>query len=100
MSSFKGEKFVLFPRWWDPSLYALLTGFCPAARFVPNVVQEATQWQSIVSLVEAGMGVSLAPGSIRKLRCRGIVYRELPHLHTVVRACWLMDDPSPAVNAF
>ena len=94
------EQFVFFPRRLGPAFHDKLTGACNAAGFTPNVVQEATQWQSVVSFVEAGMGVSLAPGCVEKLRWKGIVYRPVPKLTTIVRACWQGESPSPAATRF
>src|SRR5262245_2642387 len=61
------EKFVFFPRELGPGLYDELIGFCRSSGFTPQITQEATQWSSILSLVRAGIGVSLGPASVRKL---------------------------------
>ena len=95
-----GEQFVFFPRRLGPAFHDRLTGACAAAGFTPNIVLEATQWQSVVSFVEAGMGVSLAPGCVQKLGWKGVVYRPMPRLTTTVRACWRGDTPSPAAACF
>jgi DNA-binding transcriptional LysR family regulator len=50
---------VLFPRQLGPAFYDRFIGSCGDAGFSPRIVQEATQWQSIVAIVEAGAGVSL-----------------------------------------
>src|SRR6185503_12762177 len=54
------EPFVLFPRRLGEAFYDRLHGFCLDAGFAPHIVQEATQWQSVVTFVETGLGVSLA----------------------------------------
>jgi DNA-binding transcriptional LysR family regulator len=100
LSSLKAEPFVLFPRRLGPAFHDRLTGLCARAGFTPDVIQEATQWQTIVSLVEAGMGVSLAPGCIRKFRWRGVVYRPLPGATTVVAACWNEKGLTATAEAF
>jgi DNA-binding transcriptional LysR family regulator len=96
----RNEPFVLFPRRLGPALHDRLTGFCARAGFTPNVVQEATQWQTVISLVEAGMGVSLAPECVRKFRWRGVVYRPLPGATTSVAACWQENGLSPSAANF
>lgn len=96
----RNEPFVFFPRGLGPAFHDKLTSFCAQAGFAPRVVQEATQWQSVVSLVEAGMGVSLAPGCVRRFRWKGVVYRPLKGLRTAVRACWRPDHLSAAAGAF
>ena len=64
------------------------------------MVQEATQWQSIICLVEAGMGISLAPGCVHRFRWKSVVYRQLKGLRTSVYACWNPETSSPAASAF
>jgi DNA-binding transcriptional LysR family regulator len=100
LSAVRAEEFVLFPRHLGPAFYDALVGFCSAAGFFPNVVQEATQWQTVVSFVEAGVGISLAPGCIRKLQWKGVVYRPVPDAFTMVRACWRAESASPAISRF
>jgi hypothetical protein len=63
-------------------------------------VQEATQWQSVVTFVETGMGVSIAPEGVRKFRWKGVVYRPLSGLETTVSICWQDTRDSAAMAAF
>ena len=46
--------------------------------FRPNVVQEALEIQTTISLVAAGIGVAIVPESVRNLGWRQIVCRQLP----------------------
>ena len=91
------EPFVLFPRRVGEAFYDKLAAFCAEAGFAPRVVQEATQWQSVVTFVETGLGVSLAPACVQKFRWKGVAYRPLPGLTTTVSARW---RESPAAAAF
>jgi len=100
LSSLRSEPFLFFPRRLGPTFYDKLISFCSAAGFVPDVVQEATQWQSVVCLVEAGMGVSLAPGCVERFRWPGVTYRRLHQLRTVVLSCWRAEAPAAAATAF
>ncbi|MEI9813027.1 MAG: LysR substrate-binding domain-containing protein [Acidobacteriota bacterium] len=93
------EAFVFFPRRVGPDFCDALMADCGAAGFAPNIVQEATQWQSVISFVEAGMGVSVAPACVEKFRWPGVVYRKLPSVSTKVYASWT-DDHSAAVRSF
>jgi DNA-binding transcriptional LysR family regulator len=94
------EPFVLFPRRLGEAFYDRLISFCVHAGFTPRVVQEATQWQSVVTFVETGLGVSLAPACVQRFRWKGVVYRELPGLHTTVSAGLGKEGASPAAAAF
>jgi DNA-binding transcriptional LysR family regulator len=94
------EPFVFFPRRLGEAFYNELLTYCVEAGFTPRIVQEATQWQSIVTFVEAGMGVSIAPACIEKLRRSGVVYRPLPGLRTAVTVCSQGGRKSAASEAF
>ncbi|HUI82268.1 MAG TPA: LysR substrate-binding domain-containing protein [Bryobacteraceae bacterium] len=100
LAALRHEPFLFFPRRLGPAFYDKLISFCSQAGFVPDVVQEATQWQSVVCLVEAGMGVSLAPGCVERFRWAGVAYRPLHQLRTLVTACWRHEPPSPTAKAF
>lgn len=82
-----GEPFVLFPRRLGEAFYDRLLAFCVDAGFTPRIVQEATQWQSVVTFVETGLGVSLAPACVERFRWRGVVFRPLPGLSTRISVC-------------
>ncbi len=100
LHALRQEPFVFFPRQLGPAFHDKLTAFCADAGFAPNIVQEATQWQSIICLVEAGMGISLAPGCVRRFRWKGVVYRPLKGLTTGVSVCWRPEAPSATAAAF
>ncbi len=94
------EPFVLFPRRLGGAFYDQLLAYCVAAGFTPRIVQEATQWQSVVTFVETGMGVSIAPACVEKFRRNGVVYRPLPGLSTRVTVCSREGGKSAAGEAF
>ena len=97
-----GEPFILFPRRVGAGLHDLIVGACERAGFTPRVEQEAVQMPTIVSLVAAGMGVALVPGSLRRMRRMGVVYRPLADRIPAVEMgiAWRADDPAPALAAF
>jgi DNA-binding transcriptional LysR family regulator len=96
----RAERFVLFPARLGAAFHERILEACRAAGFSPNVVQEATQWQTIVSFVAAGMGVSIAPESVMRLRPQGAIYRPLPGARTTVFAGWNANHLAPAVKPF
>lgn len=100
VGALRAEPFVFFPRRLGGAFYDRLVSFCAEAGFVPRIVQEATQWQSVVCLVEAGLGVSLAPGCVQRFRWKAVVYRPLRGLRTVVSACWRADRESSTASEF
>ncbi|WP_369148843.1 LysR family transcriptional regulator [Streptomyces sp. R44] len=91
--------FVLLPRTVGPSLYDQIAGLCAAAGFTPEVVQHAVEWQTVCALVETGLGVSLAPESVRRIRLKGVAYRriDLDATLTRVAAAWRKDTQNPLI---
>lgn len=68
-----GDNFILFPRAGAPELYDTIVGLCSGAGFSPAIVQEASAWLSVVGLVEAGLGITIAP-ALAALGCpQGVV---------------------------
>ena len=98
----RDEPFVLFPRDALPGLHDKLLALCRSAGFEPRVVQEVEAWNTIASLVEAGIGVSLIPASFEGRRTGGLVYRPLtgPQVRTTTSACWRATGASRAAEAF
>ncbi|MFD0277891.1 LysR family transcriptional regulator [Kitasatospora sp. NPDC127111] len=94
-----GSPFVLLPRAAGPHLYDRITGLCTAAGFTPRVAQHAVEWQTVCALVETGLGVSLAPASIRRIRLKGVAFRGITPAtaRTRVAVAWREDDPNPLV---
>jgi DNA-binding transcriptional LysR family regulator len=86
LRALRKEPFVSFPRHIGPEFYDALLADCGDAGFAPNIVQEATQWHSVISFVEAGMGVALAPACVEKFRWPGVAFRTLEGLTTKVYA--------------
>jgi DNA-binding transcriptional LysR family regulator len=73
---------------------------CEAEGFRPNVVQEAPQWPTVVRLVAAGSGVSLAPACVANFAMPGVVYKKVRSQHWTSIDIGLKPDlDNPAVDA-
>ncbi|MCB2059001.1 MAG: LysR family transcriptional regulator [Novosphingobium sp.] len=55
--------FVVYDQSSVPSMHAITMLACQEVGFVPRVAEEATQLQTILCLVESGLGVALVPGA-------------------------------------
>lgn len=77
LSALASETFVLYRRPTGPGLYDSIIAACHRAGFNAQVGQEAPRILSTLSLVAAGLGVSLVPESLQRLRVDGIAYRRL-----------------------
>jgi DNA-binding transcriptional LysR family regulator len=95
------ESFIQFPRVLAPGLYDPIISLCQQFGFSPNVVQEAIQMQTIVSLVAAEMGVAIVPASLQNLQRKGVVYKPLAEVTPLVAIALVWRKfPSPAVQRF
>ncbi|CAM5719575.1 MULTISPECIES: LysR family transcriptional regulator [Streptomyces] len=92
--------FVLLPRAVGPTLHDQIIGLCTAAGFTPRIAQHAVEWQTVCALVETGLGVSLAPASIRRIRLKGVAFRRIEPdtARTRVAVAWRESDHNPLVT--
>jgi len=99
------QPLVIFPRAATPSLYDAVLAFYHHHGATPVIAQEATQMQTIVNLVSAGLGLALVPRAVTQLQRRGVSYRALPTaLAAAAPQCetsllWPA-DAAPAVTRF
>lgn len=96
------EPFVFYTRSSGPVVYDTIVGFCRAAGFTPRIEQEAADVQTIVSLVAAGLGVSLLIGPTPPSNPDAVVYRELSDDLPPWRlsVAWSPDNRSPVLARF
>jgi DNA-binding transcriptional LysR family regulator len=96
------EPFVHFPREVAPTLYDQVMEICRGAGFTPLVTQVASEWLTIVGLVEAGLGVSVVPSSFRKLGWGGVQYRPLSNVKklTSIALCYKAESLSSQGEGF
>ena len=71
------EPFIFFTRRMGPLAFDRTIACCERNGFRPNIVQEAPQWPTLVRLVAAGLGVSLAPACVANVTIPGAVYRDV-----------------------
>lgn len=95
------EPYVLFSRRRAPAFEALVARACHDAGVTLKVKYEVEHPQTILAIVEAGLGISLVPASLQTVRRPGIAYRRLspagPALETVI--AWRRDSELPLVHA-
>jgi DNA-binding transcriptional LysR family regulator len=71
------ENFISYPSSPPSSVYQTVTAACRQAGFTPKIRQEVAETSSLVALVAAGLGVALAPASVRHLRINGVTHRPI-----------------------
>lgn len=91
-----------FPRAAAMTLYQQIERTYLGAGHLMRVSYEAQEWHTISGLVEAGLGVSIAPASVANLRWPGVLYRPLhPTVDlTALSACYDEARLRPPVMAF
>lgn len=99
LASLAGAPFVLFPRRAAPGLHDTVTSMCLAAGFSPRIVQEASSWPSVIGLVEARLGLTIAPASAQALRPKGVVFRPLTGAPALAELALAFAGPEPSAAA-
>ena len=96
------EPYVLFSRRRAPAFEALVARACHGAGVTLRVKYEVEHPQTILAIVEAGLGFSLVPASLQMVGRPAIAYRRLwpagPTLETVI--AWRRDSELPLIQAF
>jgi len=102
LSALSEEAFVLYPDHPRPSWTEYIIGLCQHAGFRPVVVQRTVEIQTTLSLVAAGIGVSIVPKCIGNLQRKDVVFRRLAGVRarTELLAAYREHDPSPVVQTF
>jgi DNA-binding transcriptional LysR family regulator len=98
----RDEPFVWFPRSAGNFAWENAISLCEQQGFHPKIVQEAPQWLTLVRLVAAGLGVTIAPASVEQIVSPDVVCRKLSPSGgaTTIDLVRRLKEPSPLVNAF
>ena len=93
---------VLYHRDGSPALFDAIIGFCRRAKFSPRLIDGPNQWQSVLTLVEAGEGVALIPECVQQLRSNGVIFRRLRDRSCFVDVvlAWRRAEPNVVRDAF
>ena len=103
LRSVASDPFIIIARSRSASFYDHVLSVCAAAGFAPRIVQEADELFTVVSLVRAGLGVSLVPRSTALMRLPGVRFYELgmPEAAWNIALAWHRDsDRVPLVRRF
>jgi DNA-binding transcriptional LysR family regulator len=75
----RDEPFVFFTPAAGTLAYEKPVSLCEEHGFRPNVVQEAPQWLTIMRLVGAGLGVTIAPACVKQVAASDVQCVSLRH---------------------
>ncbi len=101
-AALRGEPFVYYPRSAGARAFEKPLAIFEQHGFRPVIVQEASHWLTILRLVGAGLGVSVAPECVRRLNSRDVVclpLRGATATSTIELAC-RTGDARPVVARF
>jgi DNA-binding transcriptional LysR family regulator len=92
------ERFILFPHRPRPGWIDVVRRACESAGFSPTVTQEVQELSSAVTLVAAGIGITIVPASAQALSLSGLVYKRLvPPVPTTHLIALRREDESSAL---
>jgi DNA-binding transcriptional LysR family regulator len=98
------ETFIIPGRRYGLALHDATIAACLAAGFSPRMGPEAQRLASTINLVASGLGVSIVPASMQRMRLDGVTYRRLKSGPTQPKSPLILasrrGDPSPVVQQF
>ncbi|GAN54009.1 LysR substrate-binding domain-containing protein [Tanticharoenia sakaeratensis] len=77
LSAVADEPFIIFERVLGPGFYDAIIAACQRAGFVPRFGQSAPQIAATVSLVAAGLGISVVPSCLDQIHAGGVTYHAI-----------------------
>lgn len=101
-ASLRDEPFVYYPRHAGSRAYEKPLALCEEHGFRPQIVQEASHWLTILQLIGAGLGVSIAPACMRRIALPEVVclpLRDAKVTSNIELAC-LKGETRPIVAQF
>jgi DNA-binding transcriptional LysR family regulator len=103
LAALEPETFILYRRPLGPGLYDAIIAACQRAGYSPRIGQEAPRMLATLSLVAAGLGVTLIPASMQRMGIEGVIYRPLDRKAGLIAPLNLAcrrGESAPAVRRF
>jgi DNA-binding transcriptional LysR family regulator len=72
-AALRDEPFVYYPRSAGSRAFEKPLALCEEHGFRPQIVQEASHWLTILRLIGAGLGVTIAPACVRRIASPEVV---------------------------
>jgi DNA-binding transcriptional LysR family regulator len=100
----RGEPMFWFERRLNPGFYDHCQAFFEKIGFKPNALLEPSDHHMLLGQIAQGQGVALIPSSLRKVKYRGVAFRELKEEHEKLRlgiaVAYSERNQSPLLPAF
>jgi DNA-binding transcriptional LysR family regulator len=101
-ASLRADPFVHYPRSAGAYAYDKPLALCEAYGFRPRIVQEASHWLTILRLIGAGLGVSIAPACVERIASPEVVCLPLKGADAVstIELATFANETRPIVKQF
>ena len=101
-TSLRHDPFVHYPRSAGAYAYDKPLALCEAHGFRPQIVQEASHWLTILRLIGAGLGVSIAPACVQRIASPDTVCLALEGVEAVstIELATFAGESRPIVKQF
>jgi DNA-binding transcriptional LysR family regulator len=98
----RDEPFVFFSPAAGKLAYERTLSLCLEHGFRPNVVQEAPQWLTILRLIGAGLGVTIAPECVRQIASPHVACLSLhgAKIRSQIELAYRSDDDRAILHSF
>ncbi len=102
LADLRSEDFVFIQRAHNPSYYDRIIHACHSAGFTPRIVQSGTNDSSNLSLVAAGLGLTIVPAAAESRKPRSVVLVPVGDLNVEsnMELVWRRDFRLPALENF
>ncbi len=102
LADLRDEDFVFIRRAQNPLHYDRIIHACHSAGLTPRIVQSGTTDSSNLSLVAAGLGLSIVPAATESRKPKSVVLVPVGDLHvvTTMELVWRRDSHLPALKNF
>src|SRR5215472_7445053 len=103
LAALESETFILYRRPLGPGLYDAIIAACQRAGYSPRIGQEAPRMLATLSLVAAGLGVTLIPSSMQRIGIEDVAYRAVDRKAGLIAPLNLAcrrDEDAPAAHRF
>jgi DNA-binding transcriptional LysR family regulator len=102
LSDCEGADFVMYTRKMAPGFHDQILNILHKNGVTPNVVLQASEMYTLISLVATGLGIAIAPASITLHVVDNVVVRQLPagEARSEIAIAWKKDYVSPTTQLF
>lgn len=100
LGEIKNDPFILPSQSDGNEYYHLIMELFKEAGFKPNVIHESVHGQTILTLIENGLGVSILPSSFNKMKNPKVTFIELKNYtpRAELFAVWNKENKNPALS--